>query len=297
VGGVYRVLPDGARDPVDAFLRGRLKLDVRTGNRLVAGDRVTLSHAPDGTWTVESVAPRASELVRGGVGGRKAKVVAANVDRAVIVMALARPALHPDLLDRFLVLAELSGLEPLVVTNKKDLPGTAALADELEARLAPAGYRLIRSCALSGEGVEALADALRGHVSVIMGPSGVGKSSLLNAVSPGLALRVGEVSEKRGGGRHTTVSARLLPLFLDAGQPEPSGWVVDTPGFSEVLNWNPEPELVPGAFPEFREHADSCRFRGCTHLHEPDCGVRGALEAGRIHPGRFESYRRIRGGE
>jgi ribosome biogenesis GTPase / thiamine phosphate phosphatase len=297
VGGVYHLLPDGTATPVEAFLRGRLKQDVRTGDRLVAGDRVLASRREDGTWTIESVEPRASELVRGGLRGRKAKIVAANVDRAVVVIALGRPELREETLDRFLVLAELSGLEPVVVANKRDLPGASEKAEGIEARLAPAGYPVIRTCALSGEGVDRLAAQLAAHTSVIMGPSGVGKSSLLNAVSPTLTLRTGEVGRKRGAGRHTTVSARLVPLHPGTRADAPTGWVVDTPGFSEVLAWQPEPGDVGRAFPEMRERAEGCHFRGCTHLHEPGCAVREAIEAGEIHPGRFDSYRRIMTGE
>jgi len=286
VGGVYRVRPDGADEPVDAFLRGRLKQEIRTGERLVAGDRVGISRADDGTWTVERVAPRASELLRAGVGGRKAKVVAANVDQALVVVSALRPDLSEELVDRFLVLAELSELPALVVVNKMELEGAAEIAGRLESRLDGTGYDLFRTSALTGEGVPTLAGELREKTSVIMGPSGVGKSSLLNAVSPGLELRIGEVSLRRGGGRHTTVSARLVPL---AG----GGWVVDTPGFSDVAAWDPDPRHLAWAFPEFRTRADDCRFRGCSHLHEPGCAVKEGVEAGEVDPGRYASYRRM----
>ncbi len=293
VGGVYRVLPDapgappGAVEPMEAFLRGRLKQEARTGDRLVAGDRVMASRGDDGTWTIDAVEPRRTELVRAGIRGRKAKVVAANVDRALVVVSLLRPDLRLELLDRFLLLAELSGLPAVVVLNKVDLPGAQAVAEEAEAHLQAAGYPVFRVSAETGEGVSALWARLREGTTVILGPSGAGKSSLLNAMAPGLELRTGEVSRRRGGGRHTTVSARLVSLGTG------SGWVVDTPGFSDVAAFEPDPREVAGAFPEFRARAGACRFRGCTHLHEPGCSVQEGVEAGELPPGRLESYRRI----
>jgi ribosome biogenesis GTPase len=293
VGGVYRVLPDapgappGAVAPVDAFLRGRLKQEARTGERLVAGDRVLAVRGDDGTWTIDEVEPRRTELVRAGLRGRKAKVVAANVDRALVVVSAVRPDLRLELLDRFLALAELSGLPAVVVVNKVDLPGADAPTAAVSRHLAAAGYPVVPASAESGEGVAALSARVREGTSVIMGPSGVGKSSLLNAMAPDLELRTGEVSRRRGGGRHTTVSARLVSLGTG------SGWVVDTPGFSDVAAFEPDPAEVTHAFPEFRERAGECRFRGCTHLHEPGCEVRRAVEAGEIPPGRHESYRRM----
>jgi ribosome biogenesis GTPase / thiamine phosphate phosphatase len=287
VGGVYQVLPDGAGAPVDAFLRGRLKQEIRGGERLVAGDRVEVVQAEDGGWTVEAVEPRRSELLRAGLRGRKAKVVAANVDQAVVVASVLRPDLSEELVDRFLVLAELSDLPAIVVASKVELPGGAEVAQRLEARLAGAGYPLIRTSIVSGEGIPLLAERLRGRTSVIMGPSGVGKSSLLNTVSPGLELRTGDVSQRRGGGRHTTVSARLVEL-------RGGGWVVDTPGFSDVMAWEPDPGELARAFPEFRSRSHACRFRGCSHLHEPGCAVKAAVEAGEVDAGRHASYRRMR---
>ena len=286
VGGVYRVLLDGADLPVDASLRGRLKQEVRGGERLVAGDRVDAVQAEDGGWTVEHVEARSSELLRAGLRGRKAKVVAANVDQAVVVASVLRPDLSEELVDRFLALAELSDLPAIVVANKVDLPGGEAVAERLQSRLAGTGYPVIRTSIVTGEGIPRLAEGLRGRTSVIMGPSGVGKSSLLNAVSPGLELRTGDVSQRRGGGRHTTVSARLVTLVG-------GGWVVDTPGFSDVTAWDPDPAELARAFPEFRSRAGKCRFRGCRHLHEPGCAVKAAVDSGEVDAGRYASYCRM----
>jgi ribosome biogenesis GTPase / thiamine phosphate phosphatase len=287
VGGIYRVLLDGSADPVEAFMRGRLKQEILAGDRLVAGDRVTLGSETDGTRTVESVVPRRSELFRAGLGGRKAKVVAANVDRALVVVSLVRPDLRIELLDRFLVLAELSHLPPVVVLNKLDLPGGEAIAELVQSHLKGTGYPILRTSIVTGAGIEELRRALSQGTSVLMGPSGVGKSSLLNAVDPALELRTGVVSAKRGGGRHTTVSARLLPVA------DTEGWVVDTPGFSDVAGCAPDPRALSQAFPEFRPLESQCRFRGCSHLHEPGCAVQDAVGDGVVPTSRYESYQRL----
>lgn len=282
-GGVYRVaLEQGP--VVDASLRGRLKLDARTGDRVVIGDRVRVAGSEDGDYTIEEILPREQELVRRAPGGRRAKVVAANLERMVVVVAVAGPELRPTLLDRLLVIAEGAGMEAVVALNKMDLEGAQAVAASVEALWGEIGYRVLRVSATEGLGIEAVRELLCAGSSALVGRSGVGKSSLLNAVEPGLELRTGEVSRRGGGGRHTTVNARLIELSC-------GGLVADTPGFSDVGLWAVEPATLDLRFPEFRPHLEECRFRGCTHLHEPDCGVRAALEEGRISEERYGSYR------
>ncbi len=293
-GGVYRVLTD-SRDWLDASLRGRLKRQVRTGDRVVIGDRVEVALDPDGSATIEAVYPRTSEVARRGPGGRGAKVVAANVDRLVVVAAVARPAPGQALLDRLLAIGAANHLEKVLVFNKMDLfPEVLADGDPLhEARASfhglgrlyrSIGYPVLETSAVSGRGLDSLRDLLSRGSSALIGPSGAGKSTLLNAVQPGLNLRTGELSHRKGRGRQTTVNARLIPL--DGG-----GLVADTPGFSDVGVWGVEPRELEHCFPEFAVHREGCRFRGCSHLHEPDCGVREALARGEVDPVRFESYR------
>jgi ribosome biogenesis GTPase / thiamine phosphate phosphatase len=281
-GGVYDVeLTDGT--VAEASLRGRLKLQQRTGDRVVAGDIVDVVAQADGALTIEAVTPRRSELARRAPGhGRRAKVIVANVDRIVIVFAAAEPEPNRRLLDRFLVIAEANELEPLIVLNKADLVSddvTAALLAPYEA----AGYTTLRTSVTTGRGIEELRAALAGARSVITGPSGVGKSSLLNSIQPELGLRVAAVSRAVGKGQHTTVTAELIPL--DGG-----GHVADTPGLRELGLWGIEPDQLPFCFPEFAPHVQSCRFTPCSHTHEPKCGVRAAIERGEIDPQRHESY-------
>jgi ribosome biogenesis GTPase len=148
------------------------------------------------------------------------------------------------------------------------------------------GYPVVETSAVTGEGLEALRDLLCSGISVLMGASGVGKSSLLNAVEPGLGLRIGELSHKKGHGRHTTVSSRLIPL-------ECGGLVADTPGFSDAGVWGAEQRQLEECFPDFHPFREECRFRACTHLHEPNCGVQSALARNEIAEKRFESYKSL----
>lgn len=294
VGGVYVVELEGGR-VLEASLRGRLKQERRTGDRVVAGDRVGVAVTGEEA-VIESVAERSSELARRAPGGRGAKVIVANVDQVVAVFSAARPEPHTGMLDRFLVLAEANRLPALIVVNKTELVsdvGTSS-SERYADPFAPypaAGYEVLRTSAKTGLGVAELRDRLCGRESVLTGPSGVGKSSLLNLVQPGLGLRIGDVSESVGKGRHTTVAALLIPL-------ECGGYVADTPGLRELGLWGVEPEELRDCFPEFRDRAHGCRFgSSCTHTHEPDCAVRDAVAAGQVDAVRYASYERLLAGD
>ena len=280
---MYTVVLDDGRT-VLASIRGRLK---QKGSPVVIGDRVSAFPGSEGAWTIESVEPRSSELVRRGRGGRAPKVLAANLDRVFAVVALVEPSATSELIDRLLVMIEASGVHPLLVLNKVDLPGAPEAAAELTELYRPLGYRVLALSARSGEGLGALRELVCRGTSALIGPSGAGKSSILNALDPTLALRTGDLSAKTATGRHTTVSSRLLGL--DCG-----GAVADTPGFSEVALWGVEPGEVAACFPELAEPSEGCRFRRCTHLHEPGCGVRAAIGEGRIPASRFRSYAKLR---
>jgi ribosome biogenesis GTPase / thiamine phosphate phosphatase len=290
-GGVYDVeTPAGVRE---AVLRGRLKLQARVGDRVVVGDRVEIEEPerPDGAWTIEEVGERRSALVRRAPGkAPRAKVLVANVDRVVIVFAVAHPEPHLRMLDRFLVLCESSSLDPLIVANKVDLAAGSTVAARF-GTYESIGYRVLYTSAATGAGVDDLRSEICKGISALTGPSGVGKSSLLNRVQPGLGLRVGRVGEVVRKGRHTTVTAELI--HLDCG-----GYVADTPGLRELALWEVDPEDLDHYFPEFRPLLGTCRYRNsCTHSHEPGCTVIAAVQDGRISTARYDSYLRLLRGE
>ena len=282
VGSTYRVHAD--RGEVTAVLRGRLKR--RDDDRVVAGDVVELELQPDGPATISAVRPRRSVLARRAAGERspRAQPLAANVDQVVVVAAARDPEPNLRMLDRFLVVAEGNGIPPVIVLNKIELERGAEQA--LRRRFTPAGYQVLPTSVRAAEGLAALRDLLRGRASVLAGESGVGKSSLMNALHPGLNLRIGEVSAYWGKGKHTTRAALLVPLAEH-------GFVVDTPGLREVGTWGVDPDALGSCFPEFRRFLDGCRFDNCRHLTEPDCAVRRAAEAGTFDPDRLASYQRI----
>lgn len=289
IGGMYEVEVHLGEGPkvVEASLRGRLKREQRTGDAVVAGDRVVVEAQDDGSHTIERVAERTSELARRAPGRgrhRGAKVMVANVEQLVVVFAVAAPSPRLRMLDRFLVLAEWNGIAAVIVANKVDLAEDVRPSFGVYEEI---GYPVIHTSALTGEGVTLLQERLRGRISALAGPSGVGKSSLLNAMEPGLGLRTAAVSEaarKGRKGRHTTVSAQLIPL-------ECGGHVADTPGLRELGLWGIEPAELDRCFPEFADAITGCRFAGsCTHTHEPGCAVTEAVRAGLIHPDRYDSY-------
>lgn len=274
-GAVYRVAT--AEGEIRAVLAGKAKRD---SARVVVGDRVRLEPDPEAhLHAIVGVEPRTALLERRVPEGRGARPVAANIDQVFVVTAAVDPAPIPQLIDRLLVVAEANEIPAAVVVNKVDLdPGTA-----LSMRLRRAGYDVYPASARTGEGIDAFAAALAGRISVVTGPSGAGKSSLLNRVQPGLQLRTAEISAKVRRGKHTTVSAVMLPL-------EAGGYLVDTPGFSEVGLWGIDPGQLDSCFPEFRPFLGECRYADCRHRSEPGCGVRDAVAAGTIARDRWESY-------
>jgi ribosome biogenesis GTPase len=247
----------------------------------VAGDRVRIDPNTLGedTLAIAGVEPRHSLLERRTPEGRGTRPVAANLDQVVVVTAAADPEPVLQLIDRLLVVAEANRIPPVVVVNKIDLCAASAV----EAHLRATGYMVIPASTKLPDGVAALSSQLLGRISVLTGPSGAGKSSLLNAIEPGLGLRIGAISEKVRRGKHTTTTAIMIPVIG-------GGFVVDTPGFSEVGVWNVKPQALAGLYPEFASRADECRFGDCHHRHEPGCGVLEAIAAVEIPASRHESY-------
>jgi ribosome biogenesis GTPase len=302
---VWQVRTD-AGETLAASMRGRLKKS-NSGKRadgslrrdtvlasastlkLSVGDDVVLEHGARGdAWAIAEILPRRSRLARRMPGGGQGeRVVAANIDQVVVVFAAAKPEPHPRMLDRFLVIAEGNDLAARVVINKVELVGEAAAHERFHA-YERAGYPVVHTSVKAAIGLDAMRAMLSGRRSVFTGPSGVGKSSLLNALFPGANLRVGTISESVNKGRHTTVGAVMLPLPGQDG-----GYVIDTPGLREVGLWELPTSQLDWCFPEMRPHRDACRFADCRHVAEPDCGVRAALRTGDISEARYDSYVRL----
>jgi ribosome biogenesis GTPase / thiamine phosphate phosphatase len=288
--GFYTVETDQG-DLVEAQLRGRVKRERQSSDLAVIGDRVELERQPDGTGAITGVEERRTRFSRRQPGPRgtwREDVMVANPDLVAIVFACDRPPPNPRLVDRFLVVAEYNEVPPILVANKVDLVGIDA-ARERFGGYERIGYDVVYSSAKARTGLEELRERLAGRLSIVTGPSGVGKSTLLNALQPGLRLETGEVSGiLEGRGKHTTRHAELHPLDGPDG-----GYVADTPGIRELgLFQIPQSELA-WCFPEFRDHLGQCAFNDCTHLHEPRCGLRAAVEAGDVSAERYDSYRRL----
>jgi ribosome biogenesis GTPase len=261
------------------------RLVAEDGTLLAAGDRVLVEELEgEGEDFVRGIAPRKSRLSRPAFGGGRQQVIAANVDLLVIVAAVVRPPFRTGLIDRYLISAQIGGVAPLICINKMDL-ATEPPAD-LEAYREMGVPILLTSCK-TGEGLPELRAALRDKISVLSGHSGVGKSSLLNALDPDLDLHTREVSESTDRGKHTTTASRLYQL-------DEHTRIIDTPGIRGLGLWDVSPAEVSLFFPDLSEHAALCKFRNCTHTHEPHCSVKEAVEKGEISQLRFDSYLRIR---
>jgi ribosome biogenesis GTPase / thiamine phosphate phosphatase len=251
--------------------------------RLVVGDHVTVEgKAPD--LIVVEVGPRRTTLTRRSPGERRPRVIAANVDQAVVVMAASCPEPNPRLLDRLLVACHHAGIQPVVCFNKVD-QGTTAI-DGWIGDYQDAGYEIVLTSARTARGVGCLTRRVAGCTTLFCGPSGVGKSALLNAIHPGYRLREGSISEATGKGRHTTTTAQLLPLPGD-------GFVVDTPGLREFGLWDLERPALQACFPEIARAAAGCAFADCGHLTEAGCAVRSAVEAGGLSARRYTSFLKL----
>jgi ribosome biogenesis GTPase len=272
-------------------LRGRLKQGEQEGDIVAIGDRVTITPQEDGSGVIEAIHERTAEFarVRTGIKREFRQVLLANPDQIVAVFACAQPAPSLRMLDRFLVIAEKQMVTALVVANKVDLV-TPAQAQATFGLYEQLGYPVVYTSAVTGEGVDELRGHLKGKLSALTGPSGVGKSSLLNAIQPDLGLRVRTVSEATSKGRHTTRVRELFPL--DVG-----GYVADTPGIRSLALWDTEPEELDAYFVEMRDLVADCQFSDCTHTHEPGCAVLAAVEAGDVAPQRYTSYLRLRFGD
>ncbi len=278
-GGRYRV--ETSSGTVEASLRGRLRRG-RHGTVLV-GDSVHVHGQADGSFVIADVLERRTLLRRRMPGkSRGTRMVAANVDQVIVVGSASQPTWDDHMMDRFLAVAAANGLPVLLVVNKIDLGGASVVSDSYRR----AGYEVLETSTVTSVGISALRRRLHAAASLLTGPTGVGKSSLLNAMVPGLALRTGRVGHRSGAGRHTTVSAEMIPLGNGS-------YVVDTPGLRDIGLWGVSAAELAAGFPEIRQAAGSCRFDDCRHGTEPDCAVKAAVEAGEVSATRLASYRAL----
>jgi ribosome biogenesis GTPase len=282
-------------------VRGRLKKDRRDTDLVAVGDQVTISLAQDGTGMIEDIAERERALARlaprpGGRGARRwdrdgylaerEQVIVANPDQAIFVFACADPEPRLRMLDRLLVGTELQHIPPIICANKIDLVDHDR-ARALFSIYQEIGYPVLYTSAKQGQGIDALYQQITGKLSVLVGPSGTGKTSLLNQLQPKLGLRVKAVSEATGKGRHTTVVPQLFPIA-------DGGWIADTPGIRALALFDVDPEELDAYFPDIAPFVTHCQFSDCTHSVEPGCAVMQAVERGLVSEHRYESYVRLR---
>ncbi|MEW6085564.1 MAG: ribosome small subunit-dependent GTPase A [Chloroflexota bacterium] len=270
-------------------LRGKLKQGKATGDIAALGDNVRITILNDGSGVIEEVEERKRAITRldPRPQGEYQQVLLANADQAVFVFACAHPNPKLKMLDRYLVVAEKQKVPAVIVANKIDLVEDAKRIFGLYESI---GYRVIYTSAKNGNGLDELNKILAQKISALAGPSGAGKSTLLNAIQPGLGLAVNEVSTAVNKGKHTTVTRELFAL-------EGGGYVADTPGWKSLGLWDTTPEEMDAYFPELRDLVQDCQFSDCTHLHEPGCAVRAAVQEGKVFKQRYDSYLRLREGK
>lgn len=270
-------------------LRGKLKQGRATGDIAAIGDWVRIAVLEDGSGVIEEVEERKQAITRldPRPQGVYQQVLLANADQAVFIFACAHPNPKLRMLDRYLVIAEKQKVPAVIVANKIDLVKDAK---EVFGLYESIGYHVIYTSTKTGAGLTELKDIITKKISAFAGPSGVGKSSLLNEIQPGLGLAVNEISSAMDKGRHTTVTRQMFPL-------EGGGYVADTPGWKSLALWDTEPEEMEAYFPELRGLVQNCQFSDCSHTHEPNCAVLAAVKEGRVHPERFDSFLRLRAGQ
>lgn len=259
--GIYECKAKGAfrKEKIKPLVGDNVEIDVIDENRL--------------TGTISEILPRKNTLIRPAV---------ANIDQAIVIFAAVQPKPNLNLLDRFLIMMEQQGIPAVICFNKQDLAEEHEL-EKLYETYQATGYRILFVSASRQEGIDSIMEVLDGKTSTVAGPSGVGKSSLINLLAPEANMETGEISRKIERGRHTTRHAELLCI-------REGTYIMDTPGFSSLTVDGLEKEDLWKYFPEFVQYEESCRFAGCSHINEPDCGVREALEEGKISKVRYEDY-------
>ena len=287
----------------ECTVRGVLKsLATDLQHVVVAGDFATIELDPknsgDNQAVIVRVDHRRNQISR--TSRKRQQIIVSNVDLAFIVASAGEPGLKPNLIDRFLVSAEKSGIQPVIVINKVDLVPAEDL-QPVAGVWSQLGYPVMMTSTITGQGLDRIRKLVRGRDCVVTGQSGVGKTSILNAIEPGLALKVSTVSAENQKGRHTTTAARLIPLTPVEGEDEDEqnsvGHLVDTPGIRSFQLWDVIPEEVGGYFRDIRPFINACKYPNCTHTHEDQCGVKWAVADGKIDARRYESYCQMRENE
>lgn len=281
-GSWYEVLTEGER--LQCRIRGKLRLKgVRSTNPVVVGDRVMGITDEQGNHLIVDIEPRRNYVIRRASNlSKESHIIAANIDRALLMVTLRQPETALEFVDRFLVTCEAYKIPVVLLLSKSDLQDPEALA-AFRAIYEPIGYRVLEVSTATGEGVEQVRELLIGATTLLSGNSGVGKSTLVQAIDPTLDIRTGEISDSHHKGRHTTTFSTIYPLVE-------GGYVIDTPGIKGFGLIDIEEEELWHYFPEMMHYGQECRFYNCTHTHEPGCAVIAALEEGAIAEQRYESY-------
>ena len=286
--GSWYDVRDDAGMVVSCRLRGKIRLDgLRTTNPVAVGDLVNFEKERDkDTCVIDKILPRTNVIVRKSVNlSKESHIIAANVDQAILVATIAQPRTSTGFIDRFTVTAEAYHIPTIIVFNKCDIYNDEqnAVAEELMRVYNGIGYQSFMVSAKTGYNCDRLENIMKDKISMFSGHSGVGKSALVNRMDPGLDIRVGEISEVHEKGKHTTTFAQMYELCF-------GGYIIDTPGIKEFALFDMEKETLAQRFPEMRALMHDCRFNNCTHLHEPHCAIKNAVEQGSIADWRYENY-------
>ncbi len=284
-GSWYKVRTDS--DLIESRLPGRFRLDDKhVTNPIAVGDIVDIAMNDDGTGTIEVIHERRNYITRQATHGRRGEqILVSNLDRAFVVQSIRQPKMKEGFIDRFLVTCEAYDVEASIIINKLDLATKKdeGYLEDLQELYESLGYEVFKTSVLDQNCLTQLKEVIAGITTAFVGPSGVGKTSLLNAIDPTYSEKIGEVSSYSNKGKHTTTFAKLIEI-------ENGGFIVDTPGIREFGLFNIEPWELSLYFPEMLDGRKHCKFNTCTHIHEPSCGVIAAFEEGKIDAGRYNSY-------